>query len=414
MPKSFYILLIDHSSQLPAFFREAQSKELLPSHWQVQQEQNMRQIFSSVSKERENHCILLNIAIAEEPEKLVESLRRHSQQAPCAIVLIGHAQEQAKILEGLRNGADAFVFWEQLQPEWLQYTIEKAYNELEMQENFRHQLSNALHQNQELEQYRSFVENQLTDRTSELSNIYEQLVLELEQRKSLEEELNNSIRELDTFIYRASHDLRGPIASLMGLTNLAKVEITEPNAQKYLHMIAENSLKLNKILTTLLEVTKFKYVDVDAQAIDFQEMLNKVRYHYMKDFMRENIDFKVKLALSEPFHSDRSLLNSIFQNLIDNSVQYARRDHKSFITVEVQSIEQGVSISVEDNGQGIEKQVQEKVFNMFFKHNSSSKGSGVGLYVVKNCVEKLKGDISFSSEAGQGTRFQIFLPSLKK
>jgi signal transduction histidine kinase len=179
-------------------------------------------------------------------------------------------------------------------------------------------------------------------------------------------------------------------------------------------MIAENSLKLNKILTTLLEVTKFKYVDVDAQAIDFQEMLNKVRYHYMKDFMRENIDFKVKLALSAPFHSDRSLLNSIFQNLIDNSVQYARRDHKSFITVEVQSIEQGVSISVEDNGQGIEKQVQEKVFNMFFKHNSSSKGSGVGLYVVKNCVEKLKGDISFSSEAGQGTRFQIFLPSLKK
>ncbi len=414
MPKSFYILLIDQNTKLLEFFREAQSKELLPAHWQIQQEQELRQVFGAVSKEWENQCIILNIALAEAPQKLVETLRRHSLQENCALLLIGHQHEQAQILEGLRSGADASLFWEQLSPEWLQYTIEKAYNELELQENFRNQLSNTLAQNQELEQYRNFIENQLTDRTSELTNIYEQLVTELKQRKILEEELNNSIKELDTFIYRASHDLRGPIASLMGLTNLAKVEITDANAQKYLHMIAENSLKLNKILTTLLEVTKFKYIDVDAQAIDFQELLNKVRYHYMKDFMRENIDFQVQIAISEPFHSDRSLLNSILQNLVDNAVQYSRRDRKSFIHVEVQTTPKGVCISVEDNGQGIEKQVQEKVFNMFFKHNSSSKGSGVGLYVVKNCVEKLKGEVSFTSEADKGTRFQIFLPSLQK
>jgi signal transduction histidine kinase len=128
----------------------------------------------------------------------------------------------------------------------------------------------------------------------------------------------------------------------------------------------------------------------------------------------EEIMLSTEINQKQIFFSDPYLISTILHHLLENAIHYKKEQGKTFISFTINDTNQGVEIRVTDNGQGIEKEVQAKVFDMFYRHNLKAKGSGLGLYISRNCVEKLSGDIDLSSEIGQGTEVRIVLPDLKK
>lgn len=113
------------------------------------------------------------------------------------------------------------------------------------------------------------------------------------------------------------------------------------------------------------------------------------------------------------FHSSRELLNSILQNLIYNAIKYRKPIAESFLNILIQKIKRKIIFEISDNGIGISKELQPCIFEMFFRATISSSGTGLGLYIVKNAVEKLSGEISFKSVPGKGLTFKVVLPVQK-
>ncbi len=234
---------------------------------------------------------------------------------------------------------------------------------------------------------------------------------EVEKQKAMQL-LVESNKELNTFIYKAAHDLRGPLCSIMGLANVATMEEEKANLPDYIKKISESTKKLDAVLLSLIEAMSIRDAKPAIKEIDFKRMIAKIldRNKTSEGFNR--IRFKTNLSVEKGFYSDPKILGSILQNLIENSVKY----HKvaiddPYVSINIFHGDMGVTIEVEDNGSGIDAQVQDQVFDMYFRGNQSSIGSGLGLYIVKNGVEKLGGTIELNSTLKLGSKFTIHLPS---
>lgn len=243
---------------------------------------------------------------------------------------------------------------------------------------------------------------------------YSTIIRDISQQKKIEQDLIYKNNELDTFVYRASHDLRGPIATLMGLYNLVQYEVTEEGAMRLFNMYNSQVQRLNTITLTLIELTKIKESEFKPSLIDFRKMVRLV--YRQAQVMTESQDmlFESNVENIDTFVSDERLLIIILQNLVENSVKYKRSEVDSFVRVEVKRKENtgSILIKVSDNGIGIASDIQPKIFNMFFRGNERSSGSGLGLYMLKNAVEKLGGRVTLYSVMYKGTTFKIELPTL--
>lgn len=223
--------------------------------------------------------------------------------------------------------------------------------------------------------------------------------------------LVESNKELNTFIYKAAHDLRGPLCSIMGLANIAAIEQEKENLPDYIRKISESTKKLDDVLLSLIEAMSIRDGKLAIKEINLKKLIYSVldRFKFMEGFDR--IHFRIDVELSGGFNSDKRVLNSIFQNLIENAIKYHRTSSDdAYIAIHVFNAGTGIAIEVEDNGSGIDANVQDQVFEMYFRGNQHSKGSGLGLYIVKNAVEKLNGTIELTSNLKVGTKFSIRLP----
>lgn len=243
---------------------------------------------------------------------------------------------------------------------------------------------------------------------------YSTIIRDMSQQKRIEQDLIFKNNELDTFVYRASHDLRGPIATLMGLKNLVNYEVKEEPALRLFDMYNSQVQRLNTITLTLIELTKIKEREFKVSRINFDKVISSVYKQIGNMTESRGMAFEKEIEKIPEFVSDERLLNIILQNLVENSVKYKRNDTDSFVRVEVKQQESTgrVEIKVSDNGIGINSGIQGKVFNMFFRGNERSGGSGLGLYMLKNAVEKLGGRVTLFSVLYKGTTFKIELPSL--
>src|SRR5690606_37297464 len=223
-------------------------------------------------------------------------------------------------------------------------------------------------------------------------------------RKTAEQELIYKKSELDTFVYRASHDLRGPVASLMGLYNIVKVEFAhDKNAITYFEHYNNSVMRLHTVLQNLIDLTKIKESENKLNQVDLKELidscLNSMRnlsdYHRVAFDISVDINFKVFI--------DGKKFKTIIKNLVENSIIYATPESNAYVKILVTYQENVLKIEVSDNGRGIDPRIQSKVFNMFFRGTEKSKGSGLGLYIVKNAVEKLNGSIQLTSKLNEGT-----------
>lgn len=234
---------------------------------------------------------------------------------------------------------------------------------------------------------------------------------DISERKAFEARLEEKIKELDTFIYRSSHDLKGPLASLQGLLNVAKSEIVDANSLQYLGLIEKSVMNLDSILMDLLNITKITQGSLTIVDINIKEVILNIISSFENLPESEKIKWELQFDEHETLHLDKSLVNNIFQNLIINAIKYHDRTKENpKVKISTELVNEEMIIKVEDNGEGIPENLQHNIFDMFFRGNSKSTGSGLGLYIVKNAVEKSGGRLELCSKEKVGSTFTIYLP----
>ncbi|WP_224998888.1 PAS domain-containing sensor histidine kinase [Cesiribacter sp. SM1] len=243
---------------------------------------------------------------------------------------------------------------------------------------------------------------------------YSTILRDMTAQKKIEQDLLFKNNELDTFIYRASHDLRGPIATMMGLNQIVKYEVDDPAALKYFELFNSQIVRLHNITVSLIELTKIKDRKCQVSKVDFKALWRSIKTNIAMLPESTEVVLQESIEAIKDFKSDAQLLETVLYNLVENSIRYRRSEVESFAHLEIlASREPGwVTIKVADNGIGIDSKLQHKIYNMFFRGTDRSKGPGLGLYILKNAVEKLGGRISLLSIPYKGTTFKIELPSL--
>ncbi len=231
--------------------------------------------------------------------------------------------------------------------------------------------------------------------------------------KKQNEELIKINAELDRFVYSASHDLRAPLMSVKGLLNMIKLDPDQSNTEYYLQLVERSVNKLDSFISDIIQYSRNARMEVMPKLIDFNELVAESIDSLRFIEGAEMVKSITHIDLREPFYSDYGRLLIIFNNIIANAVRYrdVRRDD-SFLKIEVSTESGKAIIRFTDNGIGIPEEYVDSVFKMFFRASADSKGSGLGLYIVKGAVEKLEGKIFVTSTLGVGTMFTIEIPSV--
>jgi hypothetical protein len=257
----------------------------------------------------------------------------------------------------------------------------------------------------------------------EKENAQENLIKQMEETQVFKDELNQKLenkvqertkeieernKQLDTFVYRASHDIKGPLRSIIGLSQLGQLEVEDAVAKGYLEHIFKSGKRLDATLADLINVVKMNHTDIEKSRIDFNYLFEEIKSSFQFTDHFDKIDFRFEVPKILYFESDYRLLYSVIQNLIENGINYSDpQKPNSFIEIKVLANADGLDIVYTDNGLGIDEAYHEKIFEMFFKINAQSNGTGLGMYIVKSTLERLGGTIKLSSKEGEGTQFVI-------
>lgn len=245
---------------------------------------------------------------------------------------------------------------------------------------------------------------------------------DITDRKNTEErikkhnvELKKTNEELDNFVYRVSHDLKAPISSAKGLINIAKLEDNPDRIATCLDMIDKSMNRLDKFILDILDYSRNSRVPVEPARIDLKqtidEILNNLTYH---DNAR-NIKKEVSVNAKTEFYSDHKRVLFVLNNILSNAIKFVDPEKSvNHIKVSANVDDAKAVIECEDNGIGIEEKYVDKIFDMFYRATEQMTGSGLGLYIVKEAIEKLHGDISVNSTFGVGTKFTIKIPNMKE
>ncbi|UII22025.1 PAS domain-containing sensor histidine kinase [Fulvivirga ligni] len=237
------------------------------------------------------------------------------------------------------------------------------------------------------------------------------IYVDITDRTKAEQELQIRNNELDNFVYKVSHDLRAPLSSILGLVNLANYEQNEDDLHHYISLIENRVKQLDSFINDVLSHSKNLKLAVSLGEINFNQVVDDcfsdLNYLPKASKVKKFIEIS-----SYPFYSDKWRINEIFRNLISNAIKYLDPEKEEpFVKMHIAVTDEMAHIRFEDNGIGIEEDTLPKVFEMFYRATEYSEGSGIGLYIVKNAVERLGGQIRVHSEIGVGTIFDILIPN---
>ncbi|TDX02250.1 sensor histidine kinase [Dinghuibacter silviterrae] len=233
-------------------------------------------------------------------------------------------------------------------------------------------------------------------------------------RKHLKEKvvaLEKTNEELNRFIYSASHDMRSPLVSVLGIINLAKSDqsIIDPNG--YVDLIESCILRLDEFIKKVIEYYRNTRVDADMEIVNFSQIIKEaIDTHRHRN---NNVHFTVDVQEDHVFRGDAFRTAIILNNLISNAIKYQKSDEPNpKVHLQVRTYPHKAVITIEDNGVGILHTHLNDIFRMFFRSNrTDNAGTGIGLYIVKEALNKMGGTIEVDSTYGQGTKFEIILPN---
>lgn len=257
------------------------------------------------------------------------------------------------------------------------------------QQEISHQSDELYAANQNLAQLNETLEKKVEERTNELKQAY---------------------TELDTFFYRSSHDFRRPLTTFMGLAEVAKVTVNDPNAISLFDKVRETAVSLDKMLMKLQSISDVGLQQLVYKEVHLKEFIETILEVHTYDINQRAIHVSVDLQKTE-LVSYPALLKIVIENLLENAVFFSRPGKPQIFIRTRQRLDEFV-FEIEDNGQGIDPEYQSRIFDMYFRANLGSKGNGLGLYIVKKAVQKLGGKISFTSQFSKGSCFTVRLPAL--
>lgn len=224
-------------------------------------------------------------------------------------------------------------------------------------------------------------------------------------------ELEKINYELDRFVYSASHDLRAPLTSVLGLLDLLRNDTPAGEHQRLIDLMEESILKLDTTIRDIVAYSRNNRTEVNIEPVRIQpvvdEILREIKYLESGDVVLSEC---VKAEDEGLFLADKARLTTILKNLISNAIRYRHPARRPEVIVKVHRNAEMLDVTVADNGLGINEQHLGKIFDMFYRTSNHSTGSGLGLYIVKETVKKLNGNIEVQSRVNQGSVFHISLP----
>ncbi len=262
------------------------------------------------------------------------------------------------------------------------------------------------------------VQHDFFDMLQELKGLNQNLEAKVKDRTTLlnskNVELTQLNEELDHFVYCVSHDLRAPLTSIQGLINLMQMEKDNGSHEQYLDLVTKNIRRLDLFIQEILQLSRNARMVLSHEVIEFQKIIDNTfsELVYLVDSSR--IQKNIYIEQQTPFINDTHRITVIFRNLLSNAIKYSSNNHHrpSKISIRIKVDQEKADIEITDNGMGIMKDHIDKVFEMFYRATDTNAGSGLGLYIVKQVVNKLEGQIKLSSEVGKGTKIIITLPNL--
>lgn len=243
-----------------------------------------------------------------------------------------------------------------------------------------------------------------------IKNAYDAYKAKIDLRNKITE-LEKTNDELNRFIYSISHELRAPLVSVIGIINLVKMEGLYDSSGEYWELIETCSNKLDYYIQKTLQYYKNTKDVPDHSEVDFKTLINElIDLHTYSD---KDTKFNLKIDQNMKFIGDAFRIEVILSNLISNAIKYQKTNEPNkSVNIEIEVDEHKANININDNGMGILKEHLEKIFTQFFK-SKMHHGSGLGLFIVKEALNKINGSINVSSNIEDGTTFKITIPNAK-
>ena len=259
--------------------------------------------------------------------------------------------------------------------------------------------------------------------------------IDITLQKNAEETIKEKNKELESFLYVASHDLRSPLINIQGFSNRVESQIEDlkiffkksslPQRDEYpvtelingeipqtLSHISNNVRKMDSLINGLLSISRTGRVKMTIRKINLEDLINKVIQSY--GYQLDDIGAEVKIGEIPSCFGDPELLNQLFSNLIDNAIKYRRPGIRLSLHISGEEEERSVIVKIKDNGIGINQRNKDKIWEVFFRTDSTSTkdGEGIGLNISLTIARKHKGNIWVESELGKGSTFYVQLSSL--
>lgn len=243
-----------------------------------------------------------------------------------------------------------------------------------------------------------------------IKNAYDAYKAKIDLREKMAE-LEKTNDELNRFIYSISHELRAPLVSAMGVINVVKMEGLYDSCGEYWGLMEACSNKLDYYIQKTLQYYKNNKTASENTLVDFNKLIPDLIDLYA--YTDKDTHFHVDIKQDKDFYGDAFRIEVILGNLISNAIKYQKeneKDKKVNILIDVKK--DVVEIIISDNGMGILNEHLEKIFTQFFKIKTNH-GTGLGLFIVKEALNKIDGKISVSSDLNDGTVFKITIPNGK-
>jgi signal transduction histidine kinase len=223
------------------------------------------------------------------------------------------------------------------------------------------------------------------------------------------QELTHANEELDRIAYGVSHDLRAPINSMLGLVNLAKAEKNSEMTNTYLGMIKDSLRNQERFIKEMIAISKENKKVLKREIVDLGFLIDQVINLHKHMSGAEEITFSKSVGVHRVF-SDSHRLEIILNNLVSNAIKYHDESKSDkYIKIKTYSNQDSICIDVEDNGIGIEGKDKSKIFEMYYMSKDREKGTGLGLFIVKEAMAKIGGEIKVESAKGAGSTFTVIL-----
>jgi len=256
------------------------------------------------------------------------------------------------------------------------------------------------------------IQDQVHQANEELRVINTNLEAMVEERTLKLSKVN---RELDMFLYRASHDLRRPITTLMGLVEVSKLGFDEASARLLFEKINDTAVNMDSMLEKFSMINTINHENYECCEVAFEDIVSQIHQSSVISTYASRVHFDIQVDKNIRLISDPHLIGFVLKNLMANSVIFHSRsaDRQPTVSLTIKQIHNSVGIELHDNGIGIPQSMLPEIFHLFYRGSEASKGNGLGLYVVQKAIEKLNGKIHVESEENQWTSVHITLPPME-